>query len=191
MNNICVIEDLINQIKAANGDKPQINHLAKALRAQVDIIVKLTAPGAGDFKWSAKVIKQLVKPAYSKDKKPSILIATSTSGGETWHTNGHYLKLGQTPKRLGDIEEESLDIKAVTQVVAGACGGDIVSIVGTHDTNADLVMLDNGVAVMRTLITYTMDGFTDITLTNKGKEKPICVLSKGVCVGVVMPYRVA
>lgn len=190
-NTITYIRELLAQIDAAEGDKPETYRVAKLLRTQVDTLIHHTQPGAGEFKWSAKTVKELTKQPGSKHHKPSIMVATSeTTPGETWHTDGHYLKLGAVPKRFGDVDTINLEMRAVMQVVTGGCGGEEVTVTGSHDApGADEVVLSNGTIVKRLYLTYVTDGFADVTLTNKGPLNPVCVHQAGVCVGLVMPVN--
>ena len=187
MVNTLDIHTLVDLIDATGGDKPESYRLAKMLRDQVDALIEATQPGAGEFKWSAKAVKELTNPSHIKKNPPMIMVARDAV--ETWHTNGYYMKRGDVPKRFGDVEEVLKSVDTFKAIIPNA-DLDVVTIIGSHASAGDNVALSNGTVVNRVLITYTMDGFPDVTLENGGKLYPVVVKSAGVVVGLVMSINV-
>lgn len=183
-----VMETLVADLRRECDDKSVTHARARNLLMLVQDLVKQTRPGVGEFKWSAKAVKTLTKPAIHRKAKPSIIVARADH--EVWHTDGHYLKLGEAPKRFGDVEAIDMPIAQIKRVIEMAVGGEAVTVTGAHDAlGRDEVRLSNGAIVSRLLLAYVMDGYPDATLTCKGIEQAVCVYALGACVGLVMPVR--
>lgn len=188
-NKITEIEAVIAKIKTVYSDKSMVNFLAKDLRKMVDNLIKVTEAGAGEFKWSAKAVKGLTKPANMKGGKPSIIFARDPITNEAWHTDGHYLKRGDIPGRFGDVELQNMDIQNIYRIIPSLTDDDIVTVIGAHEENGDNLKLSNGAVVSRLFLTYVMSGFDNntITLANAGKPYPVVVKANDEVIGLVMP----
>jgi hypothetical protein len=188
VNVIAQIDEMTARLREADGDKPLVNYIAKDLKRLVDDLARLSAPGAGEFKWSAKAVKGLTRPAPSRHGNPSVLVARG-EGGEVWHSTGEYAKRGEVPKRFGLVDVTPLPITSMHAVIPNDRSS-VVTVTGAADwPGVDAVMLDNGAVVNRLLLTYTMSGHDDVTLTQADPLHPIVVIAGGEVVGLVMPLR--
>jgi len=182
------IEELATRFQEADGDKPLVNYIAKDLKRLCDDLIKLTTPGAGEFKWSAKTVKALVKPSPSKHQKHSLLVSSDVQN-RAWHGDGAYMKRGDVPKRMGDLDRIILREGQLDQVIPND-RSNIVTVTGAADEPGhDALRLSNGALVDRIYLTYVMDGHTDVTLTQADPLHAICVMVGGEVVGLVMPIR--
>ena len=138
------------------------------------------------FKWSARMVKALVKPPQHKGEKARLIVARD--GDEVWHTDGQYLKRGEPHKRLGALEiENTLRVEQIRQIIPYH-SGDVLHITGDCEANGTpAVILSNGALVNRHFLAYLMDGYEVVTLKGNGKLHPVCVLHNGEVIGLAMP----
>ena len=172
------ILDTANDIFAGQGDKPFVNQRARDLRALLDQVIKATQAGAGDFKWSAKNVRELVK----MNGKTAFLIV-ARDGSDVWHGNGYYMKRGEPSARFGKYEPRDMSIAQMRSVIP-ADRGEVVTVT---DGDAEHVYLSNGTKLNRLLLAYALDGVTEPTMYQSSMLTPVTIVSGGEAVALVMP----